>query len=219
MERCVDTINCKYCCSEIPAKATVCPVCRKSLSEPGPLQKILNWRDVVTFPTAVAALIAAVYTPAVEPVQRWLGLDDSELSAAFLNPDIHNVEGKNEAGQTVITDNIPMMRMLLSNTGYTLMVVLHNFTCVGEKLEDGNQIFVFRFFEPGNTNAVYPSIERGASRDFFAAIDNYAVYPESEWQVAANHRCTITYTDKHGRKDYDFAFTSEARENVMDVLN
>ena len=79
---------CPYCRSEIAEAAIKCPVCQSSLAKKTPLQRLLGLRDYVTFPTAVLALVAAVYTPLVAPVRAFLGLDGANVEAFFLSPEM-----------------------------------------------------------------------------------------------------------------------------------
>ena len=62
----------KYDC-QISEKATVCPVCKINLSSRSFAEKLLGLRDYMTFPAAVLALIAALFSPINETVRQTLG--------------------------------------------------------------------------------------------------------------------------------------------------
>lgn len=212
-------VNCKFCDSEISGNASICPVCGNSQTKKSRLARILGYRDVITFPTAITALIAAVYTPFVAPVQRFLGLDDAQLEAAFLNPDL--LEAKAEDSNSGSTDSavIPMMRVLLSNSGHTLGVVLHNFVCVGDRYDEGNLIFTFRFFDPKDRKTAYPALRADTSQDYFARLDHAQIYAPADWPIERNNFCKITFTDKHGVKNHGFELNETSKQALTELLN
>jgi hypothetical protein len=209
--------QCPKCAENIQLGATKCRYCQSDLASKGIVQRVLGWRDYITLPTAVLALIAALYTPIAETVRSLLGWDRANVVAFLLNPDVVNA-GLDDRGPgkraEVVTEYDSLLRVMLINRGYVLTSLSSNFFCTGKDEGDSRMVFQFTFYDPKSQTKHFPEIAAGVSVGLFGRLGEAQLYKISERRIAGPSKCSFSYYDKYGPKLFVRDITP-AQENML----
>ncbi|MCA1398406.1 MULTISPECIES: hypothetical protein [unclassified Bradyrhizobium] len=209
--------QCPKCAENIQLGATKCRYCLSDLAPKGIGQRILGWRDYITLPTAVLALVAALYTPIAETVRGLLGWDRARVIAFLLNPDVVNA-GLDDRGAgkrvDVVTEYDSLLRVMLINEGYALTTLSSSFLCTGKDEGDSRMVFRFTFYDPKTQTKHFPEIAAGASVGLFGRLGEAQPYKISDRSIPGPRKCSFSYYDKYGPKVFERDI-NEAQENIL----
>lgn len=193
--------NCPHCGMDIPIDATKCYRCQSDLEPKGTVRRLIDLRELVTLPTAVIALVVALYNPIADSVRKLLHWDGANLSGYILNPDTINVGlDDRPAGQRVtkVTQYENLLRVGLSNGGYSLATLSSNFACTGDQEGDKRYVFSFDFYDPKDQKKVFPQIDGQSATALIGKLNDAELYTEAELGLAGPRKCSFGYFDKYG---------------------
>lgn len=214
--------KCPKCAQDIPDSAIRCHYCQADLKSKTIGQRILGLRDYVALPTAVLALVAALYTPIAETVRGWLRLDGANIFGYLLNPDIVNVGlDDRSADKRVkeVTEYEPLLRVLLINRGHALTTLMSNFVCTGKQENDSRMVFTFSFYDPKSQVKQYPELAAAASSTFFGRLSDAQPYTTAERPAAGPSKCSFSYYDKYGGKQFLMDITAGQEKTLLGLVH
>jgi hypothetical protein len=193
---------CPKCDSEISERATVCPICRSNLRPASLSDKILGLRDYITLPTAVLALIAALFTPINESVRRAFGWDGAKLDGHVLSFDIINVGTDDRPADkqvNTVTQYEKLLRVVLFNSGYSFATLQSAFVCAGAGTEE-RTLYTFNTFDPKQQVKIFSEIKAGETISLFGKLNDNNVYWKKDRPGPEAYKCSLGYSDKYGTK-------------------
>jgi hypothetical protein len=180
----------------------VCPICRSDLRPPSVAAKILGLRDYVTLPTAVLALIAALFTPINETVRQALGWDGAKLNGHVLSFDIINVGTDDRPADKqvdAVTQYEKLLRLVLFNRGYSFATLQSAFVCAGEGTDE-RPLYTFNTFDPKQQVKVFAEIKAGETISLFGKLNDNNVYKKNDRAGPEAYKCNLGFSDKYGPK-------------------
>lgn len=213
--------KCPKCAQDIPDAAIRCHYCQHDILPKSIGQRILGLRDYVTLPTAVIALVVALYTPIVETVRGWLRWDGANVSGYLLNPDIVNVgldDRSPDKRVRKVTEHERLVRVLLVNRGHSLTTLMSNFVCTGRQENDSRMVFTFGFYDPKNQRKQYPELAGSTSSTFFGKLHDAQPYKKTDFPATGPSKCSFGYYDKYGAKQFVMDMTENQEKILLSLV-
>jgi len=161
----------------------------------------MDLRDVVTFPTAVIALVIALYSPLNNTIRKALQLDNAVISGALLTPDVLNIaNSENNTGHAKKGKfkYIYLLKIMLTNDGYTLASLHSNFQCLALDSVGNRLVYNFNFYDEERLAIEHPELSADNTAIFIAKFNSPFKEEQSRYRHVPTGKCAIPYMDKYG---------------------
>ncbi|RUW97230.1 hypothetical protein EOA30_28385 [Mesorhizobium sp. M8A.F.Ca.ET.059.01.1.1] len=176
-------------------------------------------RDWVGFPAAIAALLTAFFTPTVAAILSWADQDRAYITAALFNPDTINVgldDVTASAQVDKVTQYVAIIRVSLSNKGYSRASIPSNFSCLLQ-IGGKKRSYYFSFYDPASQKKIFPIVEAGETKILFGSLTSRKDKTQHGASMTAD-TCEFPYVDKYGqRRPYVYGLTDDARVRALKV--
>jgi hypothetical protein len=208
-------VNCPRCDEAISSNATKCPRCQSDLRKKALGQKILDLRDYVTFPTAVIALVVALFSPINLTIRRMLCLDGASVSGHVFTVDTINVgldDTKLSQQVETVKETVFILRGIMTNSGYSSAAIQSAFKCFGKRENNVQYVYSFTMHDPKQQLKQFPDIAPGSE---YSVIGRFgSAEPDRSKVAPAANTCEFGIVDKYGPRRVRL----KARDDLLPIF-